>query len=110
MKQETKEKYLQVKEQLDNITISNEVIEHLNQLINDKLDELNYLEFCNTNELALKLHEVLRYKNNYITLSHLIDDQVQNIYNRIQITNDLVNELQTLKECTLYTDENLNNE
>ena len=89
---------IQVKDYLDKVSVSSEVIEHLNELINDKLDAIQRLsltdeEISLNNKGAKELYEVLRYNNNYITLSYLITQEVEHINDNIQKAYTLLNQL-----------------
>ena len=92
MKKDTKrEDFLKVKDELDKISVSTEIIEHLNELINEKLDEINHLNGKKID--LLELNRVLRYNTNYITLNQLITQQLDNINENVQNAYNMLNDL-----------------
>ena len=89
---ELNKQILKIKDELDKISISSEVIEHLNQLINDKLDDINILTQDRNIDVS-HLYNALRYNSNYITLNYLITQQLDGINKNIQVAFNLLNEL-----------------
>lgn len=89
---ELNKQILKIKDELDKISISSEVIEHLNQLINDKLDDINTLTQDRNIDVS-HLYNALRYNSNYITLNYLITQQLDGINKNIQVAFNLLNEL-----------------
>lgn len=94
-KEDTKALITQVRDELDKISVSSEVIEHLNELINDKLDDINMLssDTSDKNNIA-NIFKVLRYNSNYITLNHIITNEIDKINNNVNLAYNLLMQLE----------------
>ena len=91
------EDFLKVKEELDKISVSSEVIGDLNELINEKLDTLNKLKGKENIDI-LAIYDVLRLNNNYITLNYLITNELQKINESVELAYKLLNQIQETDE------------
>lgn len=95
MKKDIKEKFLKARDEIDKISVNSEVIEHLNQLINEKLDDINEINYTDNKEEETKqIYNVLRYSSNYVTLNHLISGELIKINESVDILYKLVCELE----------------
>ena len=95
MKKDIKEEFLKAKDEIDKISVNSEVIEHLNQLINEKLDDINEINYTDNKEEEIKqIYNVLRYSSNYVTLNHLISSELIKINESVNILYELVNQIE----------------
>lgn len=95
MKKDIKEEFLKAKDEIDKISVNSEVIEHLNQLINEKLDDINEINYTDNKEEEIKqIYNVLRYSSNYVTLNHLISGELIKINESVNILYELVNQIE----------------
>ena len=98
MKKDINTMFLQVKEELDKISINTEVLENTNKLINDKLDDIVQLDLKEDKEaLISNIYRVTRYSHCYITLNYLqsqeidkINASIEVIYNKLSQIEDLL--------------------
>ena len=95
MKKDIKKEILKAKEEIDKISVNSEVIEHLNQLINEKLDDINEINYTDNKEEEMKqIYNVLRYSSNYVTLNHLISTELIKINESVDILYKSLNQIQ----------------
>lgn len=93
MKDNKRDDILLVKEELDKISVSSEIIEHLNELINEKLDTINEARTTKKPDL-MALYDILRLNNNYITLNHLITNELEKVNKNVNSAYEILNRLQ----------------
>lgn len=98
MKKDIKQDILQVKEDLNKIIINSEVIENYNKLTCDKLQELDDLDIHIKHEdLIVRLYELTRYSECYITLNYSITQEINKLNDNIKSINDKLDNL--LEAC-----------
>ena len=98
MKKDIKQDILQVKDDLNKISINSEVIENYNKLTCDKLQELNELDIHQDKEhLLVALWELTRYSECYITLNYSITDEINKLNDSVKSINDKLNDI--LEAC-----------
>ena len=94
MKKDIKQDILQVKEDLNKIIINSEVIENYNKLTCDKLQELDDLDIHIKHEdLIVRLYELTRYNECYITLNYSITQEINKLNDNIKSINDKLDNL-----------------
>lgn len=96
-----KEQINQVRNELDKIGINTEILENLNKLINDKLEDLNNLSLgLPQKELLVKIWEITRYSECYISLNYISSQEITKLNNSILLTSD---KIKLLEESLLNT-------
>ena len=96
--EDIKQDILQVKEDLYKIIINSEVIENYNKLTCDKLQELDDLDIHIKHEdLIVRLYELTRYSECYITLNYSITQEINKLNDNIKSINDKLDNL--LEAC-----------
>ena len=84
----------QVKDKLDKIFISTEVIQNLNKLTSDKLDQIRELDYSLPHsEFLLKLNEITRYSDSYMTLNYIMNEELEKINNNVKSMCDEINNI-----------------
>lgn len=98
MQTDIKEQLNQLKDEIDKIFISSEVIENYNKLTCDKLDELNKLDITKKHdELLIQLYGLKHNSECYISLNYSISQELIKINNSVSLLNSKINDL--LKAC-----------
>lgn len=90
-----------IKEKIDNLTGSTEIIENNNRLIYDKLfeiDEISQNKNQSPEEKALSIYKIKRNSDCYMTLNYIITNEILKIENELQKIYEYIIEIENIEK------------